>query len=74
MWRKKEKTCNTKFLITEYDDDDLIQSDNDQHKNNEVSEGKYLRIEKTKKCSRIGALGIKQKRWVRKQRINFKQE
>ena len=36
---KKEKTCNTKFLTTEYDDDDLLQSYNDQHTNNEVSEG-----------------------------------
>ena len=34
---KKEKTCNTKIITTEYDDDDLIQSDNDQHTNNEVS-------------------------------------
>ena len=44
MWRKEIKTCNTKVIITEYDDDDLIQSDNDQHTNNEVSEEKYLRI------------------------------
>ena len=48
MWRKERKPCNTKFIITEYDDDDLIQSDNDQHTNNEVSEGKDPRIEKTK--------------------------
>ena len=33
MWSKKRKTCNTKVLTTEYDDDDLIQSDNDQHTN-----------------------------------------
>ena len=44
----KKKTCNTKVIFTEYDDDDLIQSDNYQHKNNEVSEEKYLRIEKQK--------------------------
>ena len=44
---KKEKTCKTKKNI-DYDDDDLIQSDNDQHTNNEVSEEKYLRIKKTK--------------------------
>ena len=46
--KKKEINCNTKVIITEYDDDDLIQSDNDQHTNNEVSEEKYLRIEKQK--------------------------
>ena len=46
MWRKKRKTCNTKVLTTEYDDDDLIQSDNDQHTNNEVSEEKDLMIQK----------------------------
>ena len=34
--------------MTEYDDDDLIQSDNDQHTNNEVSEERDLRIERTK--------------------------
>ena len=41
---KKEKTCNTKVIITEYDDDDLIQSDNDQDTNNEELEEKDLRI------------------------------
>ena len=46
--KKKKKTCNTKLITTEYDDDDLIKSDNDQHTNNEVSEGKDTRIEKTK--------------------------
>ena len=30
--------------MTEYVDDDLIQSDNDQHTNNEVSEEKDPRI------------------------------
>ena len=50
----KEKTCNTKKIITEYDDEDLIQSDNDQHKNNEVSEEKYLRIEKNKNVLELG--------------------
>ena len=59
---KKEKPCNTKIIITEYDDEDLIQLDNDQHTNNEVSEEKDMIIEKTKKCSRIGALRRKQKR------------
>ena len=54
MWRKKRKTCNTKFLITEYDDDDLIQSDNYQHTSNELSEEKYLRIEKTKNILELG--------------------
>ena len=46
--KKKKKTCNTKKYFTEYDDDDLIQSDNDQHINNKVSEEKDLRIEKPK--------------------------
>ena len=45
---KKEKTCNAKIIITYYDDEDLIQSDNDQHTNNEVSEEKDLIIEKQK--------------------------
>ena len=72
MWRKK-RTCNTEIIITEYDDDDLNQSDNNQDTNNEVSEVKDMRIERTKTYSRIGALVIKQKRWVRKRRINFKQ-
>ena len=44
----KKKTCNTKIDTTEYDEDDLIQSDNDQHTNNKVSEEKDLRIEKPK--------------------------
>ena len=51
---KKEKTCNTKKTITEYDDEDLIQSDNDQHTNNEVSEEKYLVIEKTINVLELG--------------------
>ena len=50
---KKEKTCNTKNIFTEYDDD-LIQSDNDQHKNNEVSEETDLRIEMTKNILELG--------------------
>ena len=50
----KEKTCNTKIMITKYDDEDLIQSDNDQHTNNEVSEGKDLIIEKTKNVLELG--------------------
>ena len=45
---KKEKTCNTNTMITEYDYDDLIQSDNDRHTNNEVSEETDMRIERTK--------------------------
>ena len=39
---KIEKTCNTKVLTTEYDDDDLLQSYTDQLTINEVSEGKDL--------------------------------
>ena len=44
----KKKTCNTKIIITEYDDEDLIQSDNYQQTNNEVSEEKDMIIEKPK--------------------------
>ena len=47
MWRKERKTCNTKIIIIEYDDDDLIQSDNDQHTKNEVLEEIDMRIERT---------------------------
>ena len=61
MKKKKIKLVTQKKIITEYDGDDLIQSDNDQHTNNELSEEKDLRIERTKKYSRIGALGRKQK-------------
>ena len=50
----KKKTCNTKVIFTEYDDDDSIQSDNDQHTNSELSEGKYLRIERTKNILELG--------------------
>ena len=46
--KKKRKNCNTKVLPTEYDDDDFLQSYNDQHTNNEVSEEKDLRISKSK--------------------------
>ena len=35
-------------MITENDDGDLIESYNDQEANNEESEEKYLRIERTK--------------------------
>ena len=42
MWRKKRKTCNTKVLTTEEDDDDLLQSYTDQLTINEVSEEKDL--------------------------------
>ena len=54
MWRKKRKTCNTKVLPTEYDDDYLLQSYNDQHTNNEVSKEKYLRIAKSKIILELG--------------------
>ena len=54
MWRKKETNCSTKIISTENDDDDLIQSDNDQDTNNEVSEEKDLRIEKTKNVLELG--------------------
>ena len=36
----KKETCNTKFLTTEEDDDDLLQSYTDKLKINEVSEEK----------------------------------
>ena len=52
--KRRKKTCNKNKIITEYDDDDLIQSDNDQHTNNEVSEEKYLKIEKTKNVLELG--------------------
>ena len=51
---KKIKTCNAKVLPTEYDDDDLLQSYNDQHTNNEVSEERDLRIAKSKNILELG--------------------
>ena len=53
MWRKERKTCNTENIITKYDYD-LIQSDNDQHTNNEVSKRTDLRIERTKNILELG--------------------
>ena len=52
--KNKEKLVNKKTIITENDDDDLIHSDNDQDTNNEESEGKYQRIERTKDILELG--------------------
>ena len=57
MWRQKIKTCNTKVLTTEYDDDDLLQSYTDQLTINEVSEEKDLRIAKSKNILELGHSG-----------------
>ena len=53
---KKENNCNTKVIITENDDDDLIQSDNDHDTNNAELEEKDLRIERTKNIPELGHL------------------
>ena len=67
---KKEKTCNTKKTITEYDDEDLIQSDNDQHTNNEVSEKKDMIIEKTKNDIDLGQSEEKRRDELKKQKLS----
>ena len=51
---KKVNFFNTKIIITENDDDYLIQSDNDQDTNNEKYEEKCLRIERTINILELG--------------------
>ena len=47
MKKAKIDQFKKKKIFIEGDDDDLIRFDNDQDKNNEESEGKYQRKERT---------------------------